>query len=268
MLQIIGKPKLLGWVDGLPKLRIRYRWRGGKIKQVTRVLRVRLLTNGESSSKMRKNPTRTLGLSLLPSTAGNLGDLCGNASDGCRNACLNGTGMAAVWESVQLGRAFRTAAFQLCRKWFIAKLEAEIRQEADKAEDDGVELAIRLNVFSDIAWHLLAPQLFDSRVNFYDYSKFPSRVGAVLPNYWITFSKSEDNDSDVMRLLGNAKNATVVFAGDLPKTWRGYRVIDGDANDERFNDPRGRKHGVVVGLKLKYANNHQKSQAIESGFAV
>lgn len=268
MIKIIGKPKLIGWVDGCPKIQIRYRWRGGRVKQKTRVLRIDLLASGDSSSKLIKNGTRTMGLSMLPSDMIGVGNLCAHASDGCRNACINGTGLADVWESVQLGRAFRSAAFYLCREWFIDKLEMEIRREADKAEADGVLLAIRLNVFSDVAWELLAPQIFDGRVQFYDYTKNPRRVGLVLPNYWITFSRSEDNQGSVGELLADAKNVTVVFAGNLPQTWNGYRVIDGDASDERWLDPRGRKRGVVVGLTLKSSNNAQKQAAIGAGFAV
>jgi len=35
--------------------------------------------------------------------------------------------------------------------------------------------------------------------------------------------------------------------GDLPKSFNGYEVIDGDASDARWADP----FGVVVGLRAK-----------------
>ena len=39
-------------------------------------------------------------------------------------------------------------------------------------------------------------------------------------------------------------NVAVVFRNQLPKTWQGYEVINGDENDLRFLD----KQGVVVSL--------------------
>jgi hypothetical protein len=45
-------------------------------------------------------------------------------------------------------------------------------------------------------------------------------------------------------------NVAVVFRNQLPKTWKGFEVVNGDETDLRFLD----KKGVVVGL-------------IEKGFA-
>ena len=39
-------------------------------------------------------------------------------------------------------------------------------------------------------------------------------------------------------------NVAVVFRNQLPKTWNGYEVVNGDESDLRFLD----KKGVVVGL--------------------
>jgi hypothetical protein len=50
-----------------------------------------------------------------------------------------------------------------------------------------------------------------------------------------------------------------VFKNDLPETWKGFKVIDGDKTDERFLDEKG----VVVGLKAK--GDAKKDQ---SGFVV
>jgi hypothetical protein len=51
----------------------------------------------------------------------------------------------------------------------------------------------------------------------------------------------------------------VVFRDKLPKTFRGLRVINGDADDLRFLDPKG----VVVGLKAK-----GKAKRDTSGFVI
>jgi hypothetical protein len=52
----------------------------------------------------------------------------------------------------------------------------------------------------------------------------------------------------------------IVFAGDKPETWNGYRVIDGDEHDLRHLDPKG----VVVGLSPKGS----KAKRDMSGFVL
>lgn len=47
--------------------------------------------------------------------------------------------------------------------------------------------------------------------------------------------------------LKTKKRIAVVFRKDLPITFLGRKVIDGDSNDLRFLDPSG----VIVGLKAK-----------------
>ena len=51
------------------------------------------------------------------------------------------------------------------------------------------------------------------------------------------------------------------YKGDLPATWYGYRVIDGDKHDYRFLDERG----VVVGLRAK---GEAKYKDIDFGFVI
>jgi hypothetical protein len=50
----------------------------------------------------------------------------------------------------------------------------------------------------------------------------------------------------------------------LPSEWNGFKVIDGDISDLRFQD----ETGVVIGLRLKASNNANRAKAIASGFAV
>jgi len=81
-----------------------------------------------------------------------------------------------------------------------------------------------------------------------------------------------------LNVLRNGGNVAVPFADlsanyvgnraglqSLPTTWQGYHVIDGDESDLRFQDTRGRKHGRVVGLKLKAHSTVERQQAIASG---
>tara|TARA_R100001082_G_scaffold88586_1_gene55020 strand:- start:1138 stop:1482 length:345 start_codon:yes stop_codon:yes gene_type:complete len=99
-----------------------------------------------------------------------------------------------------------------------------------------------------LRWERIAPDLFRefATVQFYDYSKFPASARKNLPdNYYLTGSYSERNTS-VKKLLATYPTVAVVFES-VPVTFQGVKVIDGDASDDRFNDPTG----VIVGLKAK-----------------
>ena len=68
-------------------------------------------------------------------------------------------------------------------------------------------------------------------------AKFPS-------NYHLTFSCSEHNEEKCKIVLAMGGNVAVVFRNQLPETWNGYKVVNGDKSDLRFLD----NQGVVVGL--------------------
>jgi hypothetical protein len=83
---------------------------------------------------------------------------------------------------------------------------------------------------------------------FYDYTKNYNHVKKYLgTNYKITFSRSEVNELDAYRTLKDGGNVAIVFKNELPETWNGFKVINGDLTDLRYFDPVN----VVVGLKAK-----------------
>ena len=84
--------------------------------------------------------------------------------------------------------------------------------------------------------------------------RFPS-------NYSLTFSRSENNEAKCLDVLAKGGNVAVVFrTKELPSTWQGYKVVNGDKNDLRFLDPKG----VVIGLYAK----GKKARNDTSGFVV
>ena len=257
------------------------------MQTATKILKypAKLMGDGDSNTKLRKNGAdfETLGLSLSPHKSAGLGNLCTHASSGCIASCLNEQGLASVFNAIKEARKRRTEIFYRDRDWFIGRLKTEIANRCKLAKKRGTRVAVRLNVFSDVIWERVAPSIFTDfpQVSFYDYSKHPKRFGAILPNYWVTFSRSETNDRYCERILESGGNVAVAFADmsgkfvgnraglqTLPKTWRGFKVIDGDISDLRFEDTRGRKRGRVVGLRLKAHSTKARAQAIESGFAV
>ena len=70
--------------------------------------------------------------------------------------------------------------------------------------------------------------------------------GELPANYHLTFSRKENNQAKVELVVAMGGNVAVVF-DKLPQSYLGKQVVDGDATDLRFLDPKG----VIVGLKAK-----------------
>ncbi len=190
-------------------------------------------------------------------------NVCPGASAGCAAACLNTAGRGAMGV-VQKARLKKTNRFWDDRKQFLNDLVNEITALEKRAAAKGLKAAVRLNGTSDLPYERYKVpgtdknimQLFPE-VQFYDYTKLENRiVGQTLPaNYHLTFSRAEDNDHKLDDVL-KYTSAAVVFSGDLPETWRGYPVIDGDEHDARFTDAGP---GVIIGLTAKGKARHDAS---------
>ena len=169
---------------------------------------------------------------------------------GCKNACLYKAGMGS-FSNVQKARMAKTIAFRDNPVAFVDQLADDIRKGIKKATKNGVELAVRLNGTSDIAWEnqkgsngLNLMETFPE-TQFYDYTKLPNRK--VPANYHLTVSYSEANLAYASKAARTEHNLAVVFRKNLPEFFLGRKVIDGDKNDLRFKDLAN----VVVGLIAK-----------------
>ena len=182
-------------------------------------------------------------------------NVCPNASAGCAAACLNTAGRGAM-NVVQAARLKKTNRFFEDRQQFLWDLVNEIRALKRKAQARGMKAAVRLNGTSDLPYEKYKigdtgkniMELFPD-IQFYDYTKLETRItkGQLPANYHLTFSRAEDNDHKLDAVLEHT-SAAVVFSGELPETWRGYPVIDGDEHDARFTDAGP---GTVIGLLVK-----------------
>ena len=209
---------------------------------------------------------------LAPHTQNSKGiNLCSHASKGCAKACLFGSG-AARFEEVQNGKRNKTEFYLADRKNFMLQLVSEIAR-AERLHNAIVgeeqigrtgkvvrykKFAVRLNGTSDIPFEKIKLEsglnIFETfpNVQFYDYTKNPTRFAKEQSsNYHLTFSRSEDNDVIAEDLLSKGHNVAIVFGVrdvlDLPTTYKGFKVINGDETDLRFLDDKN----VVVGLKYK-----------------
>ena len=195
-------------------------------------------------------------------------NVCPGASAGCAAACLNTAGRGAMGV-VQKARLKKTNRFFEDRQQFLWDLAGEISNLERQAKAKGLKAAVRLNGTSDLPYErykLSGTKRRDSdknimemfpNVQFYDYTTLENRiVGQTLPaNYHLTFSRAEDNDHKLEDVLKHT-SAAVVFSGELPETWRGYPVIDGDEHDARFTDAGP---GVIIGLTAKGKARHDTS---------
>jgi hypothetical protein len=204
-------------------------------------------------------------LYLAPSNISGI-NTCPAASKGCAEACLFEAGRGVMYP-VFRARVIKTLAFYLDPERFEAALNESIRQLKVKAKNKDMIPIVRLNGTSDILWDKRTKVIQNHPdIQFYDYTKLSARFkGDLPPNYDLTFSLHETNHHLALRVLRSGGRVAVVFRDDLPETYWGFTVIDGDKTDLRFLDP----HGVIVGLKAKGPAKSDKSgfvQDIESQF--
>ncbi len=180
--------------------------------------------------------------------------VCPKASAGCAAACLNTAGRGR-FDNIQNARIRKTRWFFEDRAGFLEQLRKDILALIRKADREGLKPAVRLNGTSDLPWEKFIDMEDYPGVQFYDYTKIASRAvkwarGDMPSNYHLTFSKAEDNDAEVAKVIEAGGNIAAVFntkkKDSLPGEYRGAPVHDADKTDLRFLDPRG-----VAGLRAK-----------------
>lgn len=191
---------------------------------------------------------------------------CTNGGKGCLNTSGNGR-----FEPVQNARNRRTDLWFENRDQFLLLLKADLTVAKAIADARGDRLAVRLDTFSSLhLWHddriyeeIIKP-FQDQGVIFYDYIKAPlARIKAgIAKGIDLTVSFTEQTTPKKLAEYMAIARVAVVFDGEVPDYWNGYRVIDGDAHDLRFTEPLG----VVVGLTSKVIAGGKKRAESSNGF--
>ena len=238
------------------------------IQKETKKAVQKLLSDGSTNAKTKKNSIRTFIMYLRPFTLNSKGiNICSHASVNCAAVCLETAGHGA-FASVQNARAKRTEFYINNRREFLMQLSYEIMKKYTTAKKRGEKIAFRLNGTSDLDFVYLLnkytgldiSQLSDW-ATFYDYSKNLHRVIRYKDhkNYTVTFSRSESNQSETDQAIKLGINVAAVFSGDLPQRYKGAKVVDGDSSDlvMLYNK------GVILGLKAK-----GKARKDTSGFVI
>lgn len=195
----------------------------------------------------------------------------------CRQNCLMGSGQNKLSRLstssnhgfVDKSRNLKTRLFYANRQVFMRIMLHEIEREMRRADIKGHEFSIRINATSDInptTFYYIdevigKKNLFEKlpQVQFYDYTKVPSRLELAkqYKNYDVTWSidGGEENLRIGLDYLKQGGRVAVVFGTDtFPKKWHGYDVINGDESDARYHNGN-----VVVGLKFKKTANNYKN---------
>ena len=213
-----------------------------------------LLTQGNAKIvKGEKLGYLTKGIHFAPADLSGH-EVCHWRSKGCTMSCLNTAGRGRM-QNTQDSRIKKTKLFFEDTLAFLAKLEKEISSAIKSAKKKAMTAVFRPNLTSDLLFEdieneqgLTLMQKFPE-TQFYDYTKSFGRMAKFLngdfpSNYHLTFSRSENNQKLVEMVLAMGGNVAVVFRDQLPATWKGFEVVNGDENDLRFLD----KQGVIVGL--------------------
>jgi hypothetical protein len=195
---------------------------------------------------------------------------CPKATEG-----LNTAGRGGIFKKgestnvIQQARIRKTKQFFESRDVFMFDLVHDIQNAIKQADKKGLTPAFRLNGTSDISWEkypatrmgTVYKNIFEAfpEVQFYDYTKIRGRKVSGIQNYHLTFSRADGNEMDARLAAADGMNVAVVFKKELPATYFGKKVINGDETDLRFLDEKG----VIVGLKAK-----GKAKRDTSGFVV
>jgi hypothetical protein len=203
-------------------------------------------------------------LHLAPSTLSGR-NTCPKATPGCIASCLNTAGRGGMFKrgettnTIQKARIRKTRYFYEQRQDFMLDLKKDIEKAIKLAAKMNLIPVFRLNGTSDLSWEkydmLPGLNVFECfpTVQFYDYTKVLGRKVKGIANYHLTFSKAENNDSDVAEALLQGMSVVAVY----DKVPAG--VPSADETDLRFLDPKG----VMLGLKAK-----GKAKKDYSGFVI
>ena len=231
---------------------------------------ITILTKGESNAKLKKGITEKADVMLLHMLPHNKADVLMNRKvkrtlcpfaklAECHVACLNTAGRGGIVKrgettnAIEVARLRRSLYYLDDRENFLAQLHKEITAFMNKCKRNNKKPCIRLNGTSDIQYEYELYQgknMFEHfpEIQFYDYTKIPTRKVEHIPNYHLTWSYSEANKKYAERFNEVSNNKAVVFrTKDLPSMFKGLKVIDGDTHDMRFLD----EPNSVVGLKAK-----------------
>lgn len=227
------------------------------------------------SAKLKKTETSkgemTYGIYLAPADSSGY-NVCEGASKYCKEACLNMSGHNKIDTSgkIQNARIKKTQIIFNYPTFMLDWITAEIKRYHKYALDRNYTFSVRINCTSDLditayknsnGLNLL--EEFPG-IQFYDYTKIFSRLKQVdeYSNYDLTYSFNGTNYANCVKALKRNIRVAMVFEKELPMSYDGFKVVNGDKYDARYLDP----DNAIVGLVFKRVRN--KINLKESPFVI
>jgi hypothetical protein len=252
------------------------------------------MTTDQSNPKMAKNGVPSAGLTLHAATnavqawssitaaeqaalASSVGVTIDDIDDGLkRSVCPRSTPScreACVAARSANGKLERSQRVRLARHLFMLFRPADALALTADALDKLTQrygrrgARWRVNISDDIRWERIAPGLFAVAPRAYTYTKWSPVERPGRPGLSIVYSASEHMTADqVVSMCANQHRVAVIFdlpkSKDLPETWHGVRVVDGDKTDDLYKHPAG----SIVGLRAK-GNLKERAFIRQRGFA-
>jgi hypothetical protein len=202
--------------------------------------------------------------------------VCPYSTPECIRACLNTAGRGGIMRAgestnpIQEARKRRTLEFFADRALFSRALLSDADRVNRKAMREGFKPAFRLNGTSDIDWKAIAPEFvaeLGAIGTLYDYTKSKRKAARMAdPIAYALSYTGELGDANACRThLAAGGRVAVVFStrkgSELPDTFLGAPVLDGDEHDLIFLRPAG----CVLGLRAK---GKARSAGADSKFVV
>lgn len=191
-------------------------------------------------------------------------NMCPFATDGCIAACTTGESAHAQVLTTRRSRLVRTLLHLLRPDLAFALTAHGLRKLRSK---HGADCRWRVNISDDVRWERLAPGLFEIGVPGYSYTKYPPARRRPFDGLRLVYSASErTTDEQIHAMIRNGHNVAVVLnvsKKELPTSWQGLEVVNGDKTDDLYSH----KPGTIVGLSIKGRNKKIKEAAAAEGFA-
>tara|TARA_R100000742_G_C4269834_1_gene88406 strand:- start:726 stop:1481 length:756 start_codon:yes stop_codon:yes gene_type:complete len=212
---------------------------------------------------LNKDNTDFASLSLMPDYK-----ICaGSKSAGCMDLCLKDSGFARIFDSVNVSRQNKTNFLLSDKIGFINQLNKELSNYNKRCIKNNKKGFVRLNTISDYPFYKSNVMNENSNLIFIDYTKIAKRLFEKLPdNYYLIFSFSgRDQYANQVRLALKTKfPISVVFYDELPKTFLGRDVVDGNKSD--LNNVL--EFNKIIGLTFKEINDENFNEFKDNGFIV
>ena len=229
----------------------------------------KLLSPGTTNYKTAKNEVRTFIMYLAAGYQNSKNiNICPKASLGCLAACLEEAGRG-IMRPVKNSRLNKSEYYVSDRLAFLAQLATELMNKIKfyRRKQD-TTIYIRLNGTSDVDFlgqikrHFGIDFLSFDNVVFYDYTAILGKAKKYLgTSYFHAFSRKEDNEETCFEALKLGIPCAMVFKNELPETYKGYKVVNGDIDDVQMIKYAGQ--GVILGLTAK-----GKAKNDTSGFVI